>query len=150
MSVAARRCFAVVRQPDRRCSRIVRVMRVVGISIAVMAASSVWCQANVPDPDPVVWKLATIRHHPWFTEVLVASLIGWVIGYVKGFSSAAEWLAKYWPKPNKLVVFLLDLLVFGLVGGYLGTAIFNPTSLNAALAAGISWPLAFGGLTSKG
>jgi hypothetical protein len=39
------------------------------------------------------------------------------------------------PKPG---IFVLDLIIFVVVGAFLGTGIYNPDSLQAALAAGVS------------
>jgi hypothetical protein len=87
--------------------------------------------------------------HPWFWEVLFASVVGWVLGQVKGFASIEDWLDRYWPRPPRLLIFLGDLLAFAVIGGYFGTGIYNPDSLTAAIAAGLSWPLGIGALATR-
>ena len=89
-----------------------------------------------------------MHQHTWFVEVLVASVLGWVIGTVKGFSGTKEWMAGYWSSPPGLLIFMLDFAVFVGAGAYLGTAIYDPATLAAAFAAGVSWPLALGGITT--
>jgi len=90
-----------------------------------------------------MWK------QPYFPEVMVASIFGWVLGQVKGFSGAKDWLERYWPNSPKPVLFVLDLTIFVVCGAFFGTGIYNPDSLQAALAAGVSWPVGLGALTTK-
>jgi ABC-type dipeptide/oligopeptide/nickel transport system permease subunit len=90
-----------------------------------------------------MWK------QPYFPEVMVASVFGWVLGMVKGFSGAKDWLDRYWVNSPKFVVFFLDLLIFVVCGAFFGTGIYNPESLQAALAAGLSWPVGLGALATK-
>jgi hypothetical protein len=93
--------------------------------------------------------LATIPSHPWFVEVTAASVVGWVIGKVKGFSGTRDWLEDYWPHPPGWIIWILDLIVFAVVGGFLGTGIYNPTSLVSAIAAGFTWPMGLGSLATR-
>jgi hypothetical protein len=87
--------------------------------------------------------------HPFFWDVMVASVVGWVLGMVKGFSSTKDWLTQYWPGAPKPAFFLLDMGVFVIVGAYFGTGIYDPSSFVAALGAGLTWPVGFGSLTAK-
>jgi len=87
--------------------------------------------------------------HPYFFEVMAASLFGWVLGMVKGFSGAKDWLEHYWPNSPRIIVFVLDLVVFVVCGAYIGTGIYNPASFEAALGAGLTWPVGFGALATR-
>ena len=69
---------------------------------------------------------------------------------VKGFSSSGDWLKFYFPSVPMPVVFLLYLVIFAALGGYLGTGIYNPDSLLESSAAGLSWPIGLGALATKG
>ncbi len=89
-----------------------------------------------------MWK------QPYFPEVMVASIFGWVLGQVKGFSGAKDWLERYWPNSPKAIVFVLDLTIFVVCGAFCGTGIYNPDTLQAALAAGVSWPVGLGALAT--
>lgn len=115
----------------------------------------VLCFANpqngtAPDPPKdIVYHIANMHNHPYFWDVVVASVIGWLIGMVKGFSGSKDWLEKYWPRPPLTVIFALDLVIFVCVGGYIGTGIYNPATIVAAFAAGISWPVGLGALVTK-
>ncbi len=80
---------------------------------------------------------------------MVASLLGWVLGMVKGFDSSKDWLEKYCKTAPKALLFIIDLLIFVLVGAYVGTGLYQPTTFAAALAAGLSWPVGLGALASK-
>ena len=86
---------------------------------------------------------------PWFWEVLAASVVGWVVGMVKGFAGTRDWLSHYWTNSPKAVTFVLDLGVFVFVGAYFGTGIYMPTNFQAALAAGLSWPIGLGALATR-
>jgi hypothetical protein len=90
-----------------------------------------------------MWK------QPYFLEVLFASVFGWVLGMVKGFSGSQDWLTKYFPNRPRIVNFLLDLLIFVVCGAFIGTGIYHPDSLQAAIAAGLSWPVGLGALVTK-
>jgi hypothetical protein len=93
--------------------------------------------------------LIAIPSHPWFTEVLAASVVGWVIGKVKGYSGTQDWLEGYWEHPPGWAVWILDCAVFVGVGGFFGTGIYNPTSFLSAIAAGFTWPIGLGSLATK-
>ncbi|MBV9555428.1 MAG: hypothetical protein JO032_21830 [Alphaproteobacteria bacterium] len=99
--------------------------------------------------EPPQYHLVNMHTHPWFWDVTAASVIGWVIGMVKGFSGTKDWLGSYWKNPNPFAIWLLDLIVFVVVGGYVGTGIYNPTTYQAAIAAGLSWPIGLGSLATK-
>lgn len=92
--------------------------------------------------------LWTIHQHPNFYAVMLASMVGWILGITKGFSSSRDWLGNYVENSHWLVVFVLDAVLFVLVGAYIGTGIYEPTSIVAALGAGITWPVALGALAS--
>jgi hypothetical protein len=79
----------------------------------------------------------------------VASLIGWVLGMVKGFDSSKDWLAKYMKRVPSSLLFFVDLVIFVVVGAYVGTGLSQPATFSAALAAGLTWPVALGALASK-
>ena len=102
--------------------------------------------ANSSEP---IYHLLTMHTHPWFWDVMGASVVGWVVGIVKGFSGAKDWLERYWANPPRIVVWLLDLVIFVVVGAYFGTGIYNPTTFIAAIAAGLSWPIGLGSLATK-
>jgi hypothetical protein len=103
--------------------------------------------AQEPDTTKTI-HLNHMHRQPWFLEVLVSSLVGWVVGMVKGFAGTRDWLARYWTNSPKVVTFVLDFLVFVFVGAYFGTGIYNPTNFQAALAAGLSWPIGLGALAT--
>lgn len=121
----------------------------------VLVGLHVSCLAATPNDPPetpskdIVYHIANMHEHPYFWDVVVASVIGWLIGMVKGFSGSKDWLEKYWPRPPLVVIFLLDLVIFVCVGGYIGTGIYNPLTIVAAFAAGISWPVGLGALVTK-
>ncbi|MBI1924298.1 hypothetical protein HYR99_08605 [Candidatus Poribacteria bacterium] len=100
------------------------------------------------ETEKVVYQLKNMHKHPWFWEVMVASVIGWVLGMVKEFSTSKDWLNKYWPNSPHLVVFFLDLIIFVCVGAYFGTGIYTPVNFVEALAAGLSWPIGLGALAT--
>lgn len=93
--------------------------------------------------------IPTIHKQPFFWTVMVASLVGWVLGMVKGFDGAKDWLAKYSSKPPKWALFFIDLIIFVVFGTYIGTGLYQPATFTAALGAGLSWPVALGALVSK-
>lgn len=93
-----------------------------------------------------IWN---IPKQAFFATVMVASLLGWVLGMVKGFDSSKDWFAKYFKSVPKMVLFLTDLVIFVVVGAYIGTGLYQPTTFSAALAAGLTWPVALGALASK-
>jgi hypothetical protein len=90
-----------------------------------------------------------MHSHTWFVTVAMASLAGWILGAVKGFSTSADWFKRYWTAPPRLVVFATDLVIFVVVGAYFGTGIYDPTSFVSAIAAGLSWPIGLGALATS-
>lgn len=106
-------------------------------------------RASAQNSNEQVYHLLTMYQHPWFWDVLGASVVGWVVGMVKGFSGSKDWLQQYWKTPPGLVIFLLDCFVFAGVGSVFGTGIYNPTSFLAAIAAGFTWPIGLGSLATK-
>lgn len=118
------------------------------ITFTLLIATTVFSQT--PDSEPArQYHIQEMYKHPWFWDVLAASAGGWVLGLVKGFSGVKDWIARYWPSAPLPVVFALDLFVFVVVGAFIGTGIYNPSNLIAALAAGITWPVGLGSLTTK-
>ena len=107
--------------------------------------SLVFAQTN---PDPPL-ALQNMHEHPWFWTVVAASIVGWVLGMTKGFSGSDDWLEKYWPNKPRVAVLITDVIVFVLIGGYIGTGIYNPANFVAAIAAGITWPVGLGALATK-
>ncbi len=93
--------------------------------------------------------LSNMYAHPWFLDVMGASVVGWVVGLVKGFAGTREWLAKYWSAPPKFAIFLFDLVVFVIAGAYFGVGIYNPDNFVASVAAGLSWPVGLGALATR-
>lgn len=118
------------------------------IAIIVIVAPKVLSQTPGSGPNQQ-FHILEMYKHPWFWDVLAASAGGWVLGLVKGFSGVKDWLARYWPSAPLPIVFVLDLIVFVVVGAFVGTGIYNPSNLIAALAAGITWPVGLGSLTTK-
>jgi len=121
----------------------------------VLLLSAAWAlcltQATAPGElpsSPAVHFLGMWKH-PYFYEVMVASVFGWVLGLVKGFSGAKDWLDQYWPSRPAVIIFLLDLLIFVVCGAFFGTGIYDPRTMQAALAAGLSWPVGLGALATK-
>jgi hypothetical protein len=119
-----------------------------GVTFILIIAATVFSQTldNAPGRQ---YHIQEMYKHPWFWDVLAASAGGWVLGLVKGFSGVKDWIASYWPSAPLAVVFVLDLIVFVVVGAFVGTGIYNPSNLIAALAAGITWPVGLGSLTTK-
>ena len=109
-------------------------------------AQVAWGQSEAGEK---IYHLRDMHTHPWFWEVLASALVGWILGMVKGFSGTKDWLEKYWTRPPTYLVFLGDVLVFVFVGAYFGTAIYNPDKFLEALAAGLTWPIAVGALSTK-
>ena len=103
----------------------------------------------------IVWAqqqsdhLAATINHPYFWDVTATSAVGWLMGILKGFSGSKEWVARYWSNPPVFLVFIMDVLIFVGVGGVFGTAVFDPTTLHAAIAAGLSWPIGLGSLATR-
>src|SRR5687767_12976460 len=97
----------------------------------------------------MTYNLRTMHQHPWFFEVMASSVAGWLLGTIKGFSTSADWLARYLPSRPVVVVFAIDVVVFVIFGAYFGTGIFQPHDFVSALAAGLSWPIGLGALASK-
>jgi hypothetical protein len=116
-------------------------------ALVLFTAVLSYCQS--PSTAPNVPEILSMHHQPFFWDVMVASVVGWVLGMVKGFSGSKDWLNHYWTNAPKPVLFILDLLVFVLCGAYVGTGIYHPDSFVAALGAGLSWPVAFGALATK-
>jgi len=90
-----------------------------------------------------------IPRDPWFFTVAAASAAGWILGAVRGFSTSADWLKKYLKNPPIALVFMADLLVFVVVGAFLGTGIYTPKTFVAAIAAGLTWPIGVGALVTS-
>jgi len=86
---------------------------------------------------------------PFFWTVMFASVVGWILGIVKGFDGSRDWLARYWPTAPKPILFGLDFFIFVIVGAYVGTGLYQPAAFPAAIAAGVSWPVGLGALVSK-
>jgi hypothetical protein len=116
-----------------------------------LAGSLCFSQAQpaggTPNSQPALHFIGMWKQ-PFFPEVMVASVFGWVLGQVKGFSGAKDWLDRYWPNSPKVIVFILDLTIFVVCGAFFGTGIYNPDTLQAALAAGLSWPVGLGALAT--
>jgi hypothetical protein len=96
-----------------------------------------------------VYTIGTMHNHPQFYTVCGASIAGWILGNVKGFSSSADWFKRYWPTPHPIIVLVADFLVFAVAGAYIGTGIYDPTNFVAAVAAGLTWPIGFAALTTR-
>ena len=90
-----------------------------------------------------------MHRQPLFAEVMAASVVGWVLGLVKGFSGTKDWLQRYASSAPGFALFVGDLVVFVLVGAYFGTGIFRPTDFLQAVAAGLTWPIGLGALATK-
>ena len=119
------------------------------IALLLMLFAPILCAAQGSRVDPGS-HLLDMPHHQFFPEVLAASVVGWIVGLVKGFDTSKNWLKTYWPTAPLFILFILDLFIFVVVGGYFGTGIYNPQNFLAALAAGLSWPVGLGALTTKG
>ena len=94
-------------------------------------------------------SLRTIHQQPFFIEVMMASIIGWILGITKGFSTSRDWLSNYLQTTPIWVTFIVDLFIFVVVGAYIGTGLYQPNNFVAALGAGITWPIALGALATK-
>ena len=81
---------------------------------------------------------------------MLGSAGGWVIGYTKGFKTAADWVRGYYPRAPGWVVIFADAVVFLGFGTYLGTGIYNPSNFVGAIFAGGTWPIAVGALVKDG
>ncbi len=121
------------------------VLAVVGIVLANRFAEA----ESVATAPAVAYHLSNMHTQPFFWDVMGSSAVGWVMGLVKGFSGTRDWILRYWPSAPPIITLLLDLFVFVVVGAYFGTGIFDPNKFVAAASAGLSWPLAFGGLTTS-
>jgi hypothetical protein len=131
---------------SRLCARRLLVGVFLSISAMAVAAQS---RASDVSTSATAMDIANIHRQPFFWTVMVASLLGWVLGMVKGFDSSKDWLAKYWSRVPKPLLFLVDLIIFVVVGAYVGTGLSQPATFSAALAAGLTWPVALGALASK-
>lgn len=113
--------------------------------------------ANVEPSDPEIeagngdpLRLRNLHKQPYFFDVVFGSVAGWVLGMIKGFNSTADWLRRYIRKePPRYLILGLDFIVFVAMGGYIGTGIYDPDTFVEALAAGSTWPVAFGALATK-
>jgi len=123
--------------PASRTAVLLLVLGISAIGIAVALDSAF---AETADD---IFKL---HQHKLFGWVMLGSVGGWVLGYSKGFTSAADWVKKYFPGAPGFLLFFVDAVVFGGLGAYLGTGIFDPNNIVAALAAGGTWPVGFGAL----
>lgn len=99
--------------------------------------------------DVTLLTIGNIHNHTFFWTVMAASVVGWVLGMTKGFSTSSDWFKKYCASPPIYAVLVLDALIFVGVGAYIGTGIYNPATFVAALAAGITWPVGLGALATK-
>ena len=122
---------------------------VISTSTAAVLCLAPFNSALAQTDDAIHFALQNMHQHPWFWTVVAASIVGWVLGITKGFSGSDDWLDKYWPGKPRAVVLVTDLFVFVLIGGYIGTGIYNPANFVAAIAAGITWPLGLGALATK-
>jgi hypothetical protein len=141
---------------SRLCAR--RLLAAVLWSVSAMAVAAQVAfavQSRAPDVTGSIsgpaaaLDISNIHRQPFFWTVMVASLIGWVLGMVKGFDSSKDWLAKYMKRVPSPLLFLVDLVIFVVVGAYVGTGLSQPATFSAALAAGLTWPVALGALASK-
>jgi hypothetical protein len=105
-------------------------------ALVLFTAVLSYCQSTSIAPN--VPEILSMHHQPFFWDVMGASVVGWVLGMVKGFSGSKNWLDHYWTNAPKPVLFILDLLVFVLCGAYVGTGIYHPDSFVAALGAGLT------------
>lgn len=122
------------------------MIRSASLTLVLIVLSS---QAMAQTENGPPLTLDNIPSHAFFWTVMAASVVGWVLGKTKGFSTSGDWLEKYWPSPPLIAVLILDGIIFVVVGAYIGTGIYNPATFVAALAAGISWPVGIGALTTK-
>src|ERR1017187_565538 len=135
--------------------QIVLVCAVWSLSAARIEAQSTATPGNAgaagqtTDPGKPILDIPNIHKQPFFWTVMVASVLGWILGMVKGFDSSKDWLAKYLKKVPMFLLFCTDLLIFVVIGAYVGTGLYQPTTFSAALAAGLTWPVALGALASK-
>jgi hypothetical protein len=134
--------------PKKNIIRIVLALLFV-FTVATICLANEETKQSTNQAKEMVYHLKNMHTHPWFWEVLASSAVGWLLGLVRGFSGVKDWIATYWPTAPKLAVAILDLFIFIVVGAYLGTGIYNPTSFLAAIGAGITWPIGLGSLTTK-
>jgi hypothetical protein len=125
------------------------VLTLLIFSVAAQSPPPSTDQTAPKNNEKPVYRIANMHTHPWFWEVLVSSAVGWVLGLVKGFSGAKDWLATYIASNSKFLVLVLDMLIFIGVGSYFGTAIYEPTSFLAAMCAGLTWPIGLGSLATR-
>jgi hypothetical protein len=128
---------------------MVRVFVVTILFIIPSSVGAVSTRSTQPIGESGLLTIDNIHEHTFFWTVMAASVVGWVLGMTKGFSTSSDWLEKYWASPPIYAVLLLDALIFVVVGAYVGTGIYNPATFVAALAAGITWPIGLGALTTK-
>jgi hypothetical protein len=131
-----------------QCTTAFKYRLAIVIFIGLLFTPTSYSQSSpkLPTQPP---EILTMHTQPFFWDVMIASVVGWVLGMVKGFSGSKDWLTHYWPNAPRPALFVLDLLVFVLCGAYVGTGIYHPDSFVAALGAGLSWPIAFGALATK-
>ena len=121
----------------------------VGLGLsALIATGAVWADPSNGGANPG-HPIQLMHQDPWFITVAAASMAGWILGAVKGFSTSADWLRKYIAKPPVLLVFFSDLFLFVVAGAYLGTGIYTPTNFVSAIAAGLTWPIGLGALATS-
>jgi hypothetical protein len=132
-----------MRAPASRTAVPLLVLGVSAIGIAVALDSAF---AETTPPSTAADDIFNLHHHRFFWWVMLGSVGGWVLGYSKGFTSAADWAKKYFEWLPGFLLFLVDAVVFAGLGAYLGTGIFDPNNIVAALAAGGTWAVGFGAL----
>jgi hypothetical protein len=118
------------------------------LSHLVALTGEIQIVANTPITKPPV-DIPNIHQQPFFWTVMMASLLGWVLGMVKGFEGSKDWLSKYWPSSPKPLLFAIDFLIFVVFGAYIGVGLYQPANFTAALGAGLAWPVGLGALVSK-
>jgi hypothetical protein len=122
------------------------VLKLLGLVLVVTPAICAWAEAEGAPP---IIHIPQMHQHPFFVDVMASSVVGWVLGRVRGFSGIQDWLGRYWKDVPRFIIFLGDVCVFVAVGAYFGTAIYDPKSLWAAIAAGLSWPIGLGALATR-
>lgn len=117
------------------------------ISIWGLTAGAAWADSSNGATNPG-HPIQLMHQDPWFFTVAAASMAGWILGAVKGFSTSSDWLKRYIEKPPAPAIFVADLLVFVVAGAYFGTGIYSPTNFVSAIAAGLTWPIGLGALAT--